>query len=256
MVNKLNQALVHIVSKPHLNLVESQYYHMCLAHLVLKDEEYASFYRRMSDEGKYVIMDNGAAEGEQLNLRDLALACERVNPAEVVLLDTMGESKTTLFKSYYCAKFLRDEGVTAKFMAVIHGTSMEDLVYCADDLLKMDIDTLGIPKVLTKMVHPDARMNLVGYLEKRISALNKKIDIHLLGCEKSFGEPITIMNKYPMVRSCDTALGFLITKNKQEVTLHTTRPRGVGIDFIEDTIDADLLGSNILKINQILGEKK
>ena len=36
--------------------------HLCLAHLVDSNDQYASFYKKMRDRGDYVIMDNGCFE--------------------------------------------------------------------------------------------------------------------------------------------------------------------------------------------------
>ena len=63
--------VAQIVPVPHLPQIENNHYHMCLAHLVKESEGYTEFYRRMSDEGKFVLMDNGAAEGSQLATYEL-----------------------------------------------------------------------------------------------------------------------------------------------------------------------------------------
>ena len=62
MVMRKSKKIAHIVPVKCLEKTANNQYHMCLAHLVKESEEYASFYRRMSDEGKFVLMDNGVAE--------------------------------------------------------------------------------------------------------------------------------------------------------------------------------------------------
>ena len=58
--------IAQIVPVPHLEQIKDNHYHMCLAHLVGQNAKYSEFYRCMSDADKFVLMDNGAAEGAQL----------------------------------------------------------------------------------------------------------------------------------------------------------------------------------------------
>ena len=89
--------VAHIVPVQHLADTEDMQYHMCLAHLV-GNEEYRKHFAKMAANGRFVLMDNGAAEGSQLQPERLLEMYEQINPTEIVLPDTLYESGSTIQK--------------------------------------------------------------------------------------------------------------------------------------------------------------
>jgi hypothetical protein len=66
--------------------------HLCLVQEILKDKEYAAFYRTMSDLGQYIIMDNGTFEqGHPCETDEILKAMEIVKARCVVTPDFPNE---------------------------------------------------------------------------------------------------------------------------------------------------------------------
>jgi len=67
---------------------KQSHFHLVLAHLIDVDKEYTTFYRRMSERGDFIIMDNGAFElGESYEPSKLIELATRVAADAVVLPD-------------------------------------------------------------------------------------------------------------------------------------------------------------------------
>lgn len=65
-----------------------------LAHLVLENEQYAEFYRKQSDAGRIVILDNSFHElGAPLSSPELLAAARRIQPSVIVAPDKLGQAK-------------------------------------------------------------------------------------------------------------------------------------------------------------------
>lgn len=234
--------VAHIVPLSLLEMTSKHQYHMCLAHLVKESEEYASFYRRMSDEGKYVLMDNGAAENAQLTLEELIECYKKVNPTEIVLPDTLCNGDETILKTKNALKRLtrkcKGEGLNYKFMAVPQGRTLEEWLNCARVLLECEqITSLGISKFLTiETKDPTIRYRAVEALNALCKAMDRHVEIHLLGCDSGPVEVARIREVFSNVRGCDTALSFIYAKAGIEITSTTTRPKEE-ILFLTDVLD-------------------
>lgn len=228
-----NAKVAQIVPLKFLHMTSDNMYHMCLAHLALKSEEYALFYRRMSEEGKYVLMDNGAAEKEKLSYEDLLKAYSLVKPTEIILPDVLLDKDQTLSMT---SGFLRknyEELKSYKKMIVPQGKDESEWLDC---LLSMiyesfyydDIDSIGIPKWLGSK-DKVARISICS----RLSNISK--EIHLLGCNEGPAVLNFCKTANPKVRGCDSAFAYLCAKyGNSVITEKTTRPP-VEIDFLKDT---------------------
>ena len=89
--------IAHIVPVSHLYDTLDNQYHMCLAHLV-DCAEYREHFASLTAKGKFVLMDNGAAEGCQLKPEELFDMYELIQPTEIVLPDTLFDSASTIQK--------------------------------------------------------------------------------------------------------------------------------------------------------------
>lgn len=107
-----------------------------LAQLVLEDKYYADFYRKQSEAGRFVILDNGFHElGHPLSVPELVEAADRIKPSVVVAPDRLGDYRFGLLQFEEMRKALPHEyGVGA----VLCGTSpaeraeffMKTMPYC------------------------------------------------------------------------------------------------------------------------------
>lgn len=231
--------IAQIVPVDQLEDTKDNQYHMCLAHLVGQGgqkEKYTEFYSKQSmDYNKFVLMDNGAAEGSQLDADKLIEAYKIIKPREMVLPDTLYDGRETLDKSINFMNRFRK--LPCRFMGVPQGRTMDEWIDCADHMLNWDrINTIGISKFLNIVTgDPMARYRAMQALTRLAYQKNCDIEVHLLGCDegpKIVGE---IAMMFPMVRGCDSAFTYIHTKqNNKKITHATTRPRDGEIDFLND----------------------
>lgn len=221
--------IAEIVPVSCLDMIKDNYYHMCLAQLVLKNNEYACFYQRMSEEGKYVIMDNGAAEGEELSEDDLIKAYKMINPSEIILPDTLMDKGKTLERSIHFYESHRKEICDKyKIMVVPQGSDYSEWLRCASDFMdNIPVDTIGVPKWLGKK--SDLRLRACEWLNRF------NVGVHLLGCN----ENPTLINSCRVankkVRGCDSAFAYICAKaDFRNIDSRTFRPDDVAIDFLND----------------------
>lgn len=251
--------LAHIVPVPHLEQTASNHYHMCLAHLVLQNEEYAAFYRKMSEQGKYVLMDNGAAENSQIGVVELLQAYHLVKPTEMVLPDTLSNGVDTYRKTVEGIQFFKLNNVTCKFMAVPQGLTLSEWIQSAKELIELsDVDTLGVSKFLTittedPYIRVQASKALTELNERLIVNGRKPKEIHLLGCHTGPDEVRAVFaneeaGRY--VRGCDTALGYLYAQAGVDMVLDSVRPKGE-IEFIDGEVDSDILAKTLRAFDEI-----
>lgn len=221
--------IAEIVPVNFLHLTENHSFHMCLAHLVLKNDRYAEFYRRMSDEGKYVIMDNGACEGESLSDDELFEAYDRVNPAEIILPDILKDAEGTMKRSsdFY------NKVCSSKYniMIVPQGEDLRSWTACAEKMAnEIPHHCIGIPKWLGS-IRPANRVAAALYIDDLTE------QIHLLGCSEP---PMVIQMSGILsekIRSCDSAFAYLCCKAKYgHIHGLTSRP-DEKIDFLNDNYD-------------------
>ena len=228
-------------------------YHMCLAHLVQQNDEYTKFYRRMSNEGKYVLMDNGAAEGSQLDIEGLIECYEKVQPTEIVLPDTLCNSEETVQKSVRALQLLKDRGLlkNRRVMFVPQGKTFREWCNCLQTFMAYactSVDTIGVSKFLEMETgDSDVRMKAVRYLDEHC----KWYEIHLLGCSEG---PDAIKECHELsthVRGCDSAFAYICTQAGVTIGPDTKRPSGE-IDFLNGP-DYDGLEQNMKSFEVAIG---
>jgi hypothetical protein len=151
----------NIVPPSALRLLDAaEDYHLILAEVVARSDEYALFYSNRRLAGDFVILDNGAYEyGKTPDLDLLIAMAQYVWPSEVVLPDDMHGPNChleTVRMSGEAVPKLRAAGLE-HLMAVPHGHTIEEWVWCADALLQLAcVDCLGIAeKDALKLAHGD-----------------------------------------------------------------------------------------------------
>lgn len=226
--------IAQIVPVLHLEQIENNHYHMCLAHLV-GDKRYAEFYRCMSNEGKFVLMDNGAAEGAQLPVKELLKMYDAIRPTEIVLPDTLNNCVDTLRKTL---DFIHEySNLPYRFMGVPQGKDFDEWCACVEVMLREPrINSIGVSKFLNIATgNNEIRFHACAYIDKVAKALGRRdVEIHLLGCDEGPYLVGQIQQLFPMVRGCDSAFAFIATQAGVEITEETERPEGE-IDFLEGT---------------------
>ncbi len=238
-----------IVSTPHLSLVRENDYHLCLAHLINKDKTYTAFYKQQAAD-KFVIMDNGAAEGKQPSIEELLDKAWTIGPQEIVLPDVVYDTRESLDRSYKMLSKISSIWPSPskrpfKLMAVPQGNTIDEWVSCLKVMVTWPINTIGVTKFLTPKCGPDARLLALRESEQYWRFL----DIHLLGC---WSTPLEIarIRRVFNVRGTDSSIALVYAAHGMRLDPSTPRPEGE-IDFSYMVPDVDLLRYNIFKWREL-----
>jgi len=233
-----------IVPTAYLSLIEEDTYFMALAHLVGKDQAYTDFFRRQSEAGKYVIMDNGAAERQQQPIEVLLERAALIKATELILPDVLLNCKETLRLGYSALEEIDKCGVRIALMAVPQGESFSEWIRCAQGMTSWPVQVIGISKFLTKRLGSGARLQALTMLE----TCYKEKDVHLLGCHQDPREVHTISVFYPSgghvnklrVRGVDSAIAYAYARVNQPLRPAHPRPE-MEIDFSDTKTDSKYL---------------
>lgn len=229
--------LIPIVGTNFLSMIEERDMFMCLAHLIDEDEQYTSFYKRMAEEGKYIIMDNGACEGDLRLPTELADKCHRYGFNELIIPDVFDDGAATREMFHESYNYFRMYLPNIKLMAVTHGKTMIEHALNIVEYIKEGVDVIGIPKVVTKHLGPKAR-HRIAFL---IRELDPRVEIHYLGAGDGFREVLNIPCECK-VRSVDSALPFILAKEGKGIYCDRTER----ITFREEVVEVNV---SLLKRN-------
>ncbi|KKN68971.1 hypothetical protein LCGC14_0446560 [marine sediment metagenome] len=133
---------------------------MCLAPLALRDkypqrQEYFDYYKLASMNGRFVIMDNGAAEKDQVDTESLLHLMREIKPSLVVAPDTIHDSQQTIALVSAFLDTSRDvrtelhaDGYYAPLvLAAPQGKTEDEYLRCAETLASMpEVAYLGLSK--------------------------------------------------------------------------------------------------------------
>ena len=205
--------LAHIVPIPDLDLIKDNEIFMALAHLALKDENYRKFYADRAAEGKFVILDNGTAEGSRVEFDQLYRMIHEIQPHEVVLPDELHDQcKTlTLAEDFMDYMEIVDGGSEVEYMLAAQGDTLDEYIECAiDGGNLLGIQTIGASKFMS-----NKGIDRAEFLIKLIQAnerIGVKVDYHVLGLN-SLDELETLLSLKGKVRSIDTCFAALFAQN-------------------------------------------
>jgi hypothetical protein len=193
------------VSSPaFLDVVQGAEYHMALAHLVLTNGDYAEFYRRESDRGAFVILDNGIWEDELLPASKIRQAADMIQATEVILPDVLRNGSAT-FQAVEAALpyFASYQG---RLAVVVQGDAPATIWEFLGRFLgchhRWGVSTLMFPKHFEEFM--GSRMDmLTKVLAMRLLA--PSIDYHALGFETMMWQNLKIAQRFPQIRSIDSA---------------------------------------------------
>lgn len=237
-----------IVPTHFLDMIKDRPYQMALAHLVSTDAEYTKAYLNMSQEGAYVIMDNGVIEGDQQPIEEIIRRARCIKASEIILPDVFLDCEATLESTRRALDIARELVPDLKLMAVPQGKNLEEWLECAGIMLEWDIDCIGIPKILTKLEGRDARLHALMELHERYGKLLRTVDLHLLGCwenpiECTMIEKAAADGLIPEVRGVDSAIAYVYAREDMLIT-QGPRPTGA-IDFSAKDANREKLAANI-----------
>lgn len=186
------------------DIMQAQEMHLALASQVIKDQEYARYFRNV--EG-FVMLDVPTREEKDFSkpysFDKLCQAIDLINPNEVTLPDIWQASAETSIEMALEAALMLPSGTKRGplgFLVVPRGKNWKDYKYCATEMAKIPgVTTLGIvDSYYDKM---DVTREVIVH-DFAIRFPDKHI--HLLGVKRDLSD---LQNKdiRPFVRSTDTA---------------------------------------------------
>lgn len=189
---------------------QNNQYHLALAHRVLSDDIYMSYYKEKSVQGHYVILDNGACElGESIRKEDLLRAAELIQPTQIILPDKLNDAEVTIRISTDFIKFAAGH-LSAKvtFMAVTQGVTRDEWLNCYNEFSNnTKIKTIGISN--TDAVYPNhefyfSRVETIKFLSNQ-NLINKNQTIHLLGLNNSGHMELDQLKQFKFIEGVDSS---------------------------------------------------
>lgn len=186
---------------------------------------YSQIYKAHCDDPKqYVIMDNGAAESEQMTNQELLHLVTLYGPDEFAIPDVLGDSDATIAKAWNFfshnqsqldllnsnRKLMKDANLKLGFVA--QGKTVYDAIRIVDRMTSFtwsdQIKVIYIPRLLVKESdNPQARIEVFNVLWERYK---NRFEYHLFGAAPSWPNEITIAGQYK-IRSMDTSLPYVMS---------------------------------------------
>jgi len=217
--------------------------------------------RHLKSRGHYIILDNGAYEGELLDLKSLLELAKSVNANEIVLPDVFQDANKTVqsYKQILVTKELPDN---CKYMLVPQGKNLAEWFTCFEQINNIWDKSkyewvLGIPKWLAKD-DPGVRAEILTVLGYR----GFKQPIHLLGCN---GMPEirkivdVLKRRVAKVRSIDTSYPIKLAQAGKKLT-YSSNEKVVwdSKEYLKSTFVANqmpLIAYNVLEFINIIREE-
>lgn len=186
-------------------------YQLMLPHLV-SNWDYSLTYKGLcQDYEQYVILDNGAAEGNEWDIERLHELGEQFQVNEIVIPDELKGMESTLERldhalDYLRVKYERPQDSPFHYMVVIQGKHWDQLTAFVRLALDMDkegfIGVWGLPRHLLYTVDDTAvRLKLAEYLFGR--------PVHFLGANTRWIREGQYASRLPNVRGMDTSAPYV-----------------------------------------------
>lgn len=187
-------------------------FHLVLAHLVDTDPTYADFYEEMSNQGDFIIMDNGAFElGQSYEPEKLIELGNIIHADAIVLPDYPGkDAQITIAAAEQWGNAIKDAGFQAMFVPQSRvgdlGGWINAYTWAAVtpwiDIIGMSI--LGIPNAMQHIDRAFARVVMTQLLVDR-GLFNHDKYHHYLGLNAGPALEIPSLIRMGALNSCDSS---------------------------------------------------
>jgi len=185
--------------------------HLVLAHLVDTNDEYASFYKRMSDRGDRIICDNGAFElGESYSPEKLIEIGTKCGADALVLPDyPFKHAQITIEAAQKWIPLFRDAGFKCAFVPQSEKGGLDQWIDAYQwaatnpEISIICMSILGIPNALPHIPVQYARVVMSQILKDRNIVANKFH--HYLGLQSGANVEIPSLIKLGILNSCDSS---------------------------------------------------
>lgn len=221
-------------------------YHLVLSHLIQKSRSYANFYKKCSEKGDYIIIDDGVIElGKPLSIQEQLPLAEKVGASEVMCSDYPMDRKRTLEATANdLAKLPKD--FPYKVFACVQGKNPKDLLKCYEALLRFDrIDTIGFSFTMsTYWKKPIDRFWWTTFLNQN-NLVDARKEYHLLGTSSDASE-IKRQSQYKWIRGVDSRIAVI--NGLYNLPITDRRPTR-DLDLFSDD-DSQFIESNIAQLKR------
>ena len=202
----------------HLDLMEINDRYFCLAHLC-ENKDYLEYFKKKSEEGKFVIIDNGAAEKSLVNTEYLLNLIKTIRPTEIIAPDILFDCDKTLEELGAFQEKWNDLEYKPDVMGVPQGDNPESYLACYLEMLHNSfVKTIGLSKISI----PKSFAEITGsysvsvnrrYLIKLLNELDLiKKPLHLLGMRNPNEYKAY---KHDLIRSSDSCYTILSAINNK-----------------------------------------
>lgn len=197
--------------------------HLCLCKWVRKGNYYTRFYKNLSRQGHYVILDNNVYEdGKAASVDEILTKAKLVGAHEVIAPDVLHnrEANYKSITSFLSTLSSKEKG-TYKVMGVVQAkqNNPSDWVKAYKDLCKTPIDVvglscLGVPYSFARFCRTDCvaatRRAAISLLLK-YEFFDYEKEHHCLGLGRLASE-LSWLDKTGIIRSCDSASPYYLGK--------------------------------------------
>ena len=192
----------------HLADTNDLAYQLVLPHMLIHNKEYAKHYMTQGQDDKLLILDNGAAEGEQVSLSALMHLAKAYNVSEFALPDIMGEGYNNMQSALESLRFLAaEEWDFCSVGFVAHGDNVRQIMGYIDKVLRADVlnlvEVIYLPRILVNEHAFTIRTELCKAIKE-----NYAVDVHLFGASQNFPGDILCASRLSEARSVDTSVAY------------------------------------------------
>jgi hypothetical protein len=227
-----------------------------LAHLWVQFPHYREFILEQKEKGKFITLDNSAAERALVTEDVLIDVCKELMPHEVIAPDVLFDKKQTITNAITFRDRMKKEGLLNKIDIFFcpQGKTKEDWLEAYEWGINQEwIDVIGFSKIAVPQAWLPEWKDDQGIKEARHMAYDylKEKDllvkpIHCLGQ----GDPTEFAHyDHPMMRSTDSVFPILAAAHGQDFEIdHTTRiptPHSFLEEFDMSGVKPSLVLSNV-----------
>lgn len=243
---------------------------MMLAHRVKDDPEYVGHFQDRELAGDFIMLDNGAHEGETLAFPELLSICCAVPVHEIAVPDILYNDNATLEQLRHAIHYLNSvEGQThyqaagaPRLMIIPQAPTNSNIVahltLCAMGMISL-LEQAKFPLFKVTLGIPFRYDNYTDFMLvcHRLTwlAVAKGIQVHILGWPSRYGVVFDVAKKYEFIRSIDSAKP--ITYARQGIALsdspdhHTMGDIHRGKDYFEAVLSNKELGLAQLNVGYV-----
>ncbi|MEU7068320.1 hypothetical protein [Streptomyces sp. NPDC046161] len=188
--------------------------HHVAAQRVLTDSAYRTFFRRESERGAEIIVDNGVFDLDHaLPAADLVAAARAVAAHEIILPDVMRDGPATIKASDAAAREILDLSDTYRLCGVVHAADDQEWLRCYDHFAASDyVGAIALPA--SRRPAPEeqlcrTRWTATRYLEDH-GLVDERLVYRLLGMGRTGHLELVEQREHEWIASVDGAAPVIL----------------------------------------------